>query len=147
MPDHSRLAHYRSRRLQYVLKLAMIAGLSRTGAPSIALEDVERARSWLLASEVAMPDIFRDMEQKSDTTLMNELHRYAWQVWERSSPRDVTKRRPLHKSELMRFLAIRCPAMIAEKVLDLMVLGDWIMQDHNNPQLYVPRARGFRTDE
>ena len=147
VPEHSRLAHYRSRRLQYVMKLAMIAAISRGGALHVIASDVERARSWLLAAESLMPDIFRDMAAKSDVSLMNELHRYAMSAWAATSPRDVTKRTPLHKSDLMRFLALRCPAHTAEKVLDMMVLADWFAQDHNNPMLYIPRARGFRTDE
>lgn len=146
VPEHSRLAHYRSRRAQYVLKLCMIASVARGTVLHITASDVQRARSWLLSAETLMPDIFRDMAQRSDTTIMNELHRYAFKTWT-DSARDVARRRPLHRSELMRFLALRCPANTAEKVLDLMVQSDWFAQDRTNPTLYVPRTRGFRTDE
>jgi Protein of unknown function (DUF3987) len=145
VPEHSRLAHYRSRRAQYVLKLSMLAAVARAPALHITAADAERARGWLLAAESAMPDIFRDMAQKSDVVLMNELHRYAFKTWV-DSARDVTRRAPLHKSELMRFLALRAPAPAAEKVLDLMVQADWFVLDRNNPMLYVPRPRGFGVD-
>lgn len=146
VPEHSRLAHYRSRRAQYVLKLCMIASIARGTSMMINPSDVERAKSWLLSAEHLMPDIFRDMAAKSDVTVMNELHRYAFSAWVKSS-HDVAKRQPLHRSELMRFLALRCPAHTAEKVLDLMVQSDWFTVDHNNPQLYVPKHRGFMTTE
>lgn len=147
VPEHSRLAHYRSRRGAYVLKLAMIAAIARAPVLHITARDVERARSWLLSAEALMPDIFRDMSMKSDTTIMNELHRYAFKTWQDSAPRDVARRVPLHKSQLMRFLALRCPANIAERVLDVMLQADWFEIDQNNPMLYIPHARGFRTDE
>ena len=47
----------------------------------------------------------------------------------------------------MRFLALRGPAHVAERVLDLMVQADWFVQDHNNPMLYTPRARSFMANE
>ena len=147
VPEHSRLAHYRSRRLQYVLKLSMIAAVSRSGHNAIVSEDVERAKSWLLSAETLMPDIFRDMAMKSDVALMNELHRYAFSTWIASNPKDVARRTPLHKRDLMRFLALRCPAYVAEKVLDLMVQADWFELDHNNPTLYIPKTRSFMTME
>jgi hypothetical protein len=147
VPEHTRLAHYRARRILYVLKLSMLAAISRHPKLVIALEDVERARSWLISAETLMPDIFRDMMMKNDSTLMNEVHRFAYKIWVDSAPRDVARRRPLEKRELMSFLALRCPAMVAEKILEVMVLADWMEQDRNNPSLYIPRTRGFRTDE
>lgn len=141
VPEHSRLASYRPRRTIFAMKLAMVSAISR-GELAITAEDAERGKSWLLAAEALMPDIFRDMALKSDVVIMNELHRYAFKTWV-DSHRDVSKRRALHKSELMRFLALRCPAMIAERILDIMVVGDWFALDPTNPNLYIPRPRGF----
>jgi len=147
VPEHTRLTHYRARRGAFVLKLSMLAAISRSCALHVTRADVERAKSWLLSAETLMPDIFRDMMQKSDSVLMNECHRFALNAWQNSSPRDVTKRLPIHKSQLLRFLLLRCPHNAAEKILDVMVQADWIAQDHNNPMLYVPRARGFHAND
>lgn len=147
VPEHSRLAHYRARRGAFLLKFCMIAAISRAPVLHITPKDVERAKSWLISAEKLMPDIFRDMMMKSDTVLMNELHRYAWQAWVKSSPTDISKRIPIAREDLMRFLALRCASNVAEKVLDIMLQAGWFEQDRTNPQLFIPRARGFRTDE
>jgi hypothetical protein len=146
VPEHPRLIYYNGRREIYVMKLAMIAAMSRAQELVITLADVQRAKSWMLSAENAMPDIFRDMHLKSDATLMNECHRFVMAMWVESS-REISQRKPIHKSDVMRFLALRCPADKAERVLETMVMSDWLALDHNNPMLYHPRARGFRTDE
>jgi hypothetical protein len=143
VPGHMRLAHYRTRREVYLLKLAMIASVSRDTALQVTSEDCERAKSWLLGAESMMPDIFRDMSQKNDSVLMNEVHRYAWNAWVASSPRDISRRAPLHKTELMRFLQLRCPIIVAEKILDGMVKADWFAVDAVNAFHYTPRPRSF----
>jgi hypothetical protein len=147
VPEHSRLVHYNGRRRQYLLKLSMIAAISRKSELRITLEDTERAKSWLVSAEHIMPDIFRDMAMKSDSVLMNELHRYVYAEWVKTSPRDANARKPIDKAKLMRFLTFRCPAAVAEKIIEVMVIADWFEQDRNNPLLYTPRARGFRADE
>jgi hypothetical protein len=146
-PEHPRLIHYAGRRRQYILKLSMVAAVSRKAELFISFEDTERAKSWLVSAEASMPDIFRDMVMKSDSILMNELHRYAYAEWVKTSPRDISQRLPIDKSKLMRFLAHRCTVHVAEKILEVMVIADWFELDRNNPLLYTPRTRGFRIDE
>jgi hypothetical protein len=144
-PDHSRLAHYVARRDIHCMKLCMIASTAARGDLTLRLEDFERARSWLLGAELAMPDIFRDMSMKSDTALMNECHRYCFQLWTRSA-REVSERKPVHRSEIMRFLGLRCPAEKAFKVLELLTQAQWLMQIEGT-FLFVPKARSFTASE
>lgn len=145
VPDHSRLAHYIARRDIHTMKLCMIAAVSGRQELVLRVEDFERARSWLLGAELAMPDIFRDMSMKSDTALMNECHRYCFQLWTKSA-REVGERKPIHRSEIMRFLGLRCPAEKAFKVLELLVQAQWLAQ-LDGTLLYVPKARSFTASE
>lgn len=146
MPEHPRLVHYNGRRDMHIMKLSMIAAVARGCELVIRAEDVARAKQWLLSAETLMPDIFRDMHLKSDATLMNECHRFVFEIWTKSH-REVARRLPIAKSDIMHFLALRCPADKAERVLDLMESAGWLSRDTTNPQMYLPRARGFRTDE
>lgn len=145
VPEHEKLAHYRARRLQYVLKLSMIAAVSRSPELHILNEDVERARSWLLAAEHVMPDIFRDMLEKSDGALLGELHRFTWDLWVKSGSKPEL-RKAVHRSSIMQFLALRCPADKALRVLEMATMMGWIEQVPDS-LFYTPTARGFRSDE
>lgn len=145
VPDHTRLAHYIARRDIHTMKLCMIAAVSARQELLLRVEDFERARSWLLGAELAMPDIFRDMSMKSDSALMNECHRYCFQLWTRSA-REISERRPVHRSEILRFLSLRCPAMIAFKILELLVQAGWLAQ-LDGTLLFIPKARSFTASE
>ncbi len=145
IPEHSRLAHYRSRRMQYVLKLSMIAACSARGTLEILPEDVQRAKDWLLSAEHVMPDIFRDMIQKSDSILISELQRFCWDLWVKSAAR-VENRKPVHRRSIMEFLALRCPADKAVRVLELVSQMGWLEQVPDT-LFYIPKARGYRSEE
>jgi hypothetical protein len=144
VPEHERLEHYRSRRAMHVLKLAMVAAASARGELEILDEDMERAKSWLLAAEHVMPDIFRDMTDKSDSLVLGELHRFAWELWVKSSAK-AEQRKAIHRSMLMRFLALKVPADKALRVLEMAVLMQWLDQVPDT-LMYVPKARGFSSD-
>jgi hypothetical protein len=145
VPEHERLTTYRAKRNQMLLKLTMIAAVSARAELHITGADVDRARSWLVAAENAMPDIFRDMRQKSDSLVLNELHRFAWDVWVKSHAK-VELRKPLHRSKLMEFLAERGPSDKALRVLEAAVQMDWFEQLPDT-LLFVPKVRGFRVEE
>ena len=141
VPDHERLTTYNSKRNQFVLKLAMIAAVSERGELHITAADVERAKSWLLAAEHVMPDIFRDMVQRSDSALIGELHRFAWNLWLKSSARSE-QRKLIHRSKLMEFLSLRCPADKAMRILELSCQMGW-MEQQPDTLLFLPKARGL----
>jgi len=146
VPEHPRLLYYNGRREIYLMKLAMIAAVSRCAGLTIEVTDIVRAKSWLLSVENLMPDIFRDMYLKSDSTLMSETHRFTFELWTKSA-HVVSQRKPVHKADLMRYLLLRCPVDKAERVLEAMCSAGWLERDSVNPLLFHPRARGFRTDE
>jgi len=101
-PDYGRLVHYLGRREAHVLKLSMIAAVSRHKKLTVELEDFERAKKWLLDAELTMPDVFKAMRQKSDAQLMQDLHQYTYAIWA-SVVHD--KRKPLKDEVLWTFLS------------------------------------------
>ena len=145
VPEHERLTTYRSKRNQFLLKLAMVAAVSERCELHILGEDIDRAKSWLVAAETMMPDIFRDMRQKSDSLVLNELHRFAWDLWVKSGTR-VETRKAIHRSKLMEFLAERGPSDKALRVLEAACQMGWFEQLPDT-LLFVPKVRGFRTEE
>jgi hypothetical protein len=144
VPQHEQLAHYRSRRVHHLLKLAMIAASSARGELHVIGDDVTRAKGWLLAAETVMPDIFRDMGAKSDGQLLGELHRFVWDLWVQSHAK-IELRRAVPRASIMQFLALRCPADKALRVLELACQMDWLQQLPDT-LLFVPKARGFSSD-
>lgn len=113
IPTHSRLQHYCTRRVMSVVKLSMIAAVSRTGRLVVDLEDFQRAFGWLLEIEALMPDIFRAMVGKSDTEVLLELHRYTWRLFVEN------KQQPVHESRLFTFLSSRVPSDKIKQLLDI----------------------------
>lgn len=134
VPQHSKLQHYVPRRIIYVLKLAMISAVSRTGMLCLELPDVERALTWLLFAEKLMPDIFRDMTLKSDSQVIEELHFFLWQLF-------MKENRPIHETRAIHFLQQRLPAEKIERVLGIAVKSG-ILEAHSTTigPAYVPVA-------
>jgi len=112
-PEHSKLQHYIPRRALHVIKLSMTAAMSRTGTLNIDVEDFNRARDWLLEAEELMPDIFREMLQKSDKQIIEELHFYVWQFQIKN------KGRGIKETAIYHFLQNRVPAEKVQRILDL----------------------------
>jgi len=134
VPQHSKLQHYVPRRIIYILKLAMISAVSRTGMLCIEPPDVQRAFDWLLFAEKLMPDIFRDMTLKSDSQVIEELHFFLWQLFTREN-------RPIHETRAIHFLQQRLPAEKIERVLGIAVKSG-ILEAHSTTlgPAYVPVA-------
>jgi hypothetical protein len=98
VPTHSKLENYVIRREVFVLKLSMVASISRARPwhhdpqgpkyipvePTVTLADFQRARGWLLEAESRMPDIFKLMFGKSDAQTFEELHMWAFREYERT---------------------------------------------------------------
>ena len=133
IPEHSKLQHYLPRRIIHVLKLCMIAAISRTGEMLIDLEDVTRARDWLFHAENLMPDIFRDMTQKSDALVIQDLHYFLWTIWSK-------KKEPIHESRLFNFLQTKVPSEKIEKVLDTAVRSNVLTREAGSSR-YIPRPK------
>lgn len=131
VPTHSKLANYNPRRKIHAIKLAIVAAVSRTGQAHLELEDVHRARTWLLAAEESMPDVFREMVGKSDSQVIQELHFYLW--------KDFAKdKKPAPKSKLIYFLQTRVPADKCQRVLEIAEMSNIVVRIAGT-ESYIPR--------
>lgn len=136
IPDHPKLANYIPRRgTIFAVKLAMVSAMSRGEELAIRLQDVERARGWLLEIEELMPQIFRDMIMRSDDQVMEETFQYTFEIY-------MKHRLPLASSLILRFLCQRTPAEKAEKILSLMEKSG-IFERVAGTDNYIPRARAM----
>ena len=136
IPDHPKLANYLPRRgTIFMVKLAMIAAMSRGETLAIRLQDVERARGWLLEIESLMPCIFRDMIMRSDDQVIEEVFQYSFEIY-------LKHRTPLASAQILRFLAQRTPAEKAERILSLMEKSG-IFERVAGTETYIPRARNM----
>lgn len=110
-PEHSKLQHYTGRRSLHVIKLSIISCASRTDDLVIRIEDVERAKAWLLDAETRMPDVFRQMAGRSDLQVLQELHLFTWQTQQRTG-------KPVPESTLIHFLTAHAPSDRIGKLLE-----------------------------
>lgn len=79
VPAHTNLQSYNHSRGVTALKLIIIASVARSREMVIRKDDVDRALSWMIEAETAMPDIFRAMMGKSDKDLIGEIHLFITQ--------------------------------------------------------------------
>jgi hypothetical protein len=135
VPEHSRLQNYCARRILHILKLSIIASLSRGNDLVIRHEDAARAIDWLLEAEAAMPDIFREMAQKSDAQVIQELHIYLWKEWMKGG------KKPLHEARMYNFLHNRVPADKIYRVIQTAERANIIARVAGTENMYVPRAK------
>ena len=133
VPEHSKLEHYRGRRIINVLKLAMISMASRTGALVIELCDVERALSWLLHAERLMPDVFRHMVGKSDSQTIQELHFFLFREYAKN-------KKALHESVIYHFLAQHAPSDKISKIIEIAERSNIIVRQAGT-QFFIPRPK------
>ena len=117
-PTHSKLEFYNGRRSIFTVKLSMIAAVSRSGNLRVTVEDVERAKTWLLNAELTMPDIFNAMTQKTDEDVIKELHLYIWRLWTSSAK---ANRAPVAEPEAYKYLQTRVTSEKIKPILELAV--------------------------
>lgn len=135
VPEHSKLVHYVGRRILHVIKLSIIASMSRGNDLKITLLDLSRARDWLLEVEVSMPDIFREMVGKSDAQVLTELNQFMWQMFA------LKKREPLHESLLVHFLQTRLPSERIDRVLQIAERAGHMAKMAGTTNMYIPRPK------
>jgi hypothetical protein len=116
VPTHSKLLHYNGRRALHAIKLAMISCASRGADMHVTVEDFERAKDWLLAAEVNMPDVFRAMGQKSDSQVISDLHFHLYRKW---SSVALASRCPLKDKDLYDFLHTRVPSASIARLIEV----------------------------
>lgn len=135
-PTHSKLLHYNGRRALHAIKLSMISAASRSGELYVTIEDFERAKDWLLAAEVTMPDIFRAMGQRSDMQIIADLHFHLYRIW---SSVAVDKRQPLVDKDLYGFLHSRVPSEKIKNIIDTAVKTGYFRQG-TYPGEWIPNT-------
>lgn len=135
-PEHSRLIHYVQRRTQFLAKLCMVAAFSRSGEAIITINDLDRAKSWLLEAEQRMPDLFRDMAGKSDSAVMSDLHIYIQRY-------NVIKKKGMPSSFIWKFLGEKVPSEKIERIIDTMTKSDMIKVGADLGYIARPRYDRF----
>lgn len=136
VPQHLKLKHYVQRRILNFLKLCMISCAARSDAMIIEMEDVERAKVWLLGAERTMPEIFKDMSGKSDRDVIQDLHGYVWQMYMKVDHEGQPQKKPIHLSRLHAFLQNRTPAYNIPHLIKTCVAGG-VLKEYG-PDLFIP---------
>lgn len=135
VPTHPKLEFYNRTRGVFLLKLSLIAAVSRNNEMVIRKEDILRALDWLLEAEKVMPDIFRSMVGKSDKDVIGELHTYM-------SARFAAQRSKAIEGEFIRrFLLERVPHEKVESLIQAAEKANIIARVGGTTDQYIPRPK------
>jgi hypothetical protein len=126
VPSHSKLKHYCSRRVLHVLKLSMISSAARGPSMLVDEHDFTRALDWLFEVENLMPDIFKDMEGKSDVMVIADAFEYLWKIYTYMDGNEL-KKKAFHRSKLEMFLMARTPAYNVRNIVQVMVGAEMLV--------------------
>jgi hypothetical protein len=113
-PDHPKLLNYNSRRTTHLLKLCMVAAVSRACDFVVTLNDYHRALDWLLEVELYMPDIFKSMAVGGDPKVIEETYYWAYKKYSK-------KQEDIPEAEVIEFLQNKVPAHSVERIYHLMI--------------------------
>lgn len=114
VPEHGKLAHYNSRRLAHVIKLCMVASVSRSQERVITLGDFLLAKGWLLEAENLMPAIFAQMGLGGDARVIEDLRFHILSLYGKN-------KKPVGEHRLVDFLKDRVPVQNISKIIEVMV--------------------------
>lgn len=135
IPSHGKLTHYNSRRLAHVIKLSMIASVSRTSELIIEPEDFLVARRWLLEAEVLMPDIFLSMGLNADSRAMEDCWYFVYQTFSKTKA-------SVGEHHIVDFLSKRVPSYQVTKVIEIMVKSKMLKVEFKEGMpVYTPLPR------
>lgn len=118
-PDHPKLISYTIRRTVHLLKLCIIASMSRSDELLIRIEDYQRALDWLFEAEALMPEIFKAMAQGGTGKVMEEAWYYLFTI-------HAKEQKPVMLHRLILFLQERVPVHNVQNTIDLMEKGRMI---------------------
>jgi len=140
-PEHIKLRSYNARRISHLLKLCMVASLSRRSDKIITIEDYSEALNWLIEAEASMPDIFKAMTSGGDSSAMEEAWNYVWTLYSK-------EKKPIAEHRVVHFLRERVPAHAVMKIIEIMVKSRMfeIVVTDNNFQGYKPTTRQIRLE-
>ena len=140
-PTHMKLQSYNSRRIGHLLKLCMVASLSRRADKIITIEDYSEALNWLIEVESSMPEIFKAMSSGGDSGAMEEAWNYVWTIYSK-------ERKPIVEHRIVHFLRERVPAHNVMRVIEIMVKSRMLKTSitDNQFQGYTPTSRQQRME-
>jgi len=133
VPSHPKLTTYNTRRIIQVIKLCIIASVSRSNELIIREDDVATAIAWLLEAEQFMPEIFKEMGGAQGGTggLLLDLHHWAMS--------EYTKRgKPLREGLVIGFLAQR--VQYTNQIVPLLQLAIRNGMFEVNDNLWTPKG-------
>lgn len=135
VPEHNKLTHYNTRRLAHVIKLCMIASISRSDELLITDIDYQRALGWLLDAEVRMVDIFHAKGVAGDSAAIEDCWDFIFRAYSK-------EKKPIAEHRVVRFLAAKVASHNVSKVIEVMKQAGMIkleMVDGRNG--FIPAAR------
>lgn len=118
-PEHPKLISYTIRRTVHLLKLCIVASMSRSDELLIREDDYNRALGWMLEAEACMPDIFKAMAQGGTGKVMEEAWYYLFTI-------HAKEQKPIMLHRLIQFLQERVPVHNVQNTIDLMEKGRMI---------------------
>ena len=134
-PDHPKLISYNIRRTVHLIKLCMVAAVSRSDEMVIREEDFHRAIGWMLEAEQEMPEIFKAMSQGGAGKIIEETWYFLFTT-------HAKEKKPVAKHRLINFLQERVPAHNIETTIDMMVKGKLIKKELGaTGVVYTPAAK------
>ena len=117
-PTHPRLQHYNSRRKEHLYRLSMVSAVDRGNALLLTKADFNRAMSWLIEAEQAMPKIFQSSTTDTgDSAVMDEA---VHMIQSRGGA--------VEEGQLVRFLRQRVPSHSVLRVLEVMERSNLITE-------------------
>lgn len=120
VPDHPKLTNYGTRRTSHLLRLCMVACVSRGEELIITLDDYVEALSWLTELEHTIPDIFKSMKSANgDGQTMQEAYYYVYKSYLRD-------KKLVSEQRLASYLSERTPSHNVERVIKVMTMAGLI---------------------
>ena len=137
-PSHHKLINYIGRRTVNLIKLSMIASVSRTSDLLVSLEDFQTAHGWLMEAETYMGDIFKAMGTGgTDSQAIQDAWEFVFESYTRG------KFQPISEHLLVNFIMRRVPPNTVMRVIELLRTSNMVERtfDPSGRALYKPIAR------
>jgi len=114
-PSHPKLMHYNTRRTAHLLKLSIIACVSRQQKELlIRLEDIQIALSWMVEAEEYMLDIFKEMDSGGTQEVLKEIWYDLYNIF-------LRKQKPLVEAQVIQIIQAKAPVQQVPQYFDLLV--------------------------
>lgn len=121
-PEHPKLAHYCTRRIAHVLKLAMIASAAEQDDLVIHTKHIQYAIHTLHEAELLMPQIFSEMATKGFADANEEAWRFVFTQWHKT-------KKPVPQPVLIRFLQDKVPYVHVIPTISVMVKAGMLKEE------------------